>query len=143
MWQTSRRYNILWGRDSSVDIATRYGLDGTRIESRWRQDFQHLSRPTLGPTQPPVQWKLDHSRGIKQPGRSVENPLPSSAEVKERVDLYLYSTCVPSWQVLERNLLFQYSVCICEMAVSKFVHTKICKHTNCVQTALCLFAVFN
>jgi len=26
------------------------------IESRWGQDFLHLSRPALGPTHPPVQW---------------------------------------------------------------------------------------
>jgi len=35
---------------------TGYGPDGPGIESRWGRDFPHLSRPTLGPTQPPVQW---------------------------------------------------------------------------------------
>ena len=45
----------LVGRDGVVDIATRYGLDGPGIESRWGQDFPHTSRPALGPTQPPVQ----------------------------------------------------------------------------------------
>ena len=44
------------GPGSSVDIATAYGLDGPRIESRWGRDFPHLSRPALRPTQPPVQW---------------------------------------------------------------------------------------
>ena len=44
------------GPDSSVGIATGYGLDGPGIESRWGRDFLHLSRPALGPTQPPVQW---------------------------------------------------------------------------------------
>ena len=44
------------GRDSSVGIATRYGLDGPGIESRWGRDFPNPSRPVLGPTQPPVQW---------------------------------------------------------------------------------------
>ena len=43
------------GRDSSVSIATRYGLDGSGIESRWGGDFPHPSRPALGPTQPPIQ----------------------------------------------------------------------------------------
>jgi hypothetical protein len=42
-------------RDSSVGIATRYELDGPGIESRWGRDFQHPSRPVLGPTQPPIQ----------------------------------------------------------------------------------------
>jgi hypothetical protein len=36
--------------------ATRYGLDGPGIESRWRRDFPHLSRPALWPTQHPIQW---------------------------------------------------------------------------------------
>jgi hypothetical protein len=38
-----------------VAIATSYGLDGPGIESRWRRDLPHPSRPALGPTQPPVQ----------------------------------------------------------------------------------------
>jgi len=43
------------GPCSSVGIVTDYGLDGPGIESQWRRDFPHLSRPALGPTQPPVQ----------------------------------------------------------------------------------------
>ena len=59
------------GRDSSVGIATGYGLDGPGIESRWGvRDFPHLSRPALGPTQPPVQWVLGVSLGVKS-GRGV------------------------------------------------------------------------
>jgi hypothetical protein len=41
------------GRDSSVGIATRYGLDCPGIESRWGgggRDFPQLSRPVLRPT---------------------------------------------------------------------------------------------
>jgi hypothetical protein len=44
------------GWDSMVGIVTHYGLDGPWIESRWGRDFPHLSRPTLGPNQPPIQW---------------------------------------------------------------------------------------
>jgi hypothetical protein len=51
------------GRDSSVGIATCYGLDGPGIESRWGQDFSHTSRPALWPTQPPIQWVPGLSRG--------------------------------------------------------------------------------
>jgi len=38
--------------------------------------------------------------GVKLPGRGVDHPHPSSAEVKERVELYLYSPSGPSWLVI-------------------------------------------
>jgi hypothetical protein len=41
-----------------ASIGTRYGLDDPGIECRWGRDFTHLSRPALGPSQPPVQWVL-------------------------------------------------------------------------------------
>ena len=53
---------------SVVGIATGYGLDGPGIESRWGRDFPHLSRPVLGPTQPPVQWVPGLSRGLRTAG---------------------------------------------------------------------------
>ena len=57
------------GHESSVGIATRYGLDGPQIESRWERDFPHPSRPVLGPTQPPIQWVPGLFRG--QSGRGM------------------------------------------------------------------------
>ena len=42
---------------------------------------------------------------VQRPGRGVEDPPPSSAEVKERVELYLYSLSEPSWPVLGWILL--------------------------------------
>jgi hypothetical protein len=41
-------------QDSSVGEATRYGLDGPGIESRWQQDFPHQSIPALGPAHSPT-----------------------------------------------------------------------------------------
>jgi len=48
-------YYYCCGPGSIVGITTSYGLDDPEIESRWGRIFPHLSRPTLGPTQPPVQ----------------------------------------------------------------------------------------
>jgi hypothetical protein len=44
----------LRGPGSSIGIATGCWLDGPGIESQLGRDFPHLSRPDLGPTQPPV-----------------------------------------------------------------------------------------
>ena len=46
------------GLDSAVGIATRYELDGSGIESPWRRDLPHSSRPARGPSHPPIQWVL-------------------------------------------------------------------------------------
>ena len=77
-------------RDSAVGIAIRYGLGGPRIEPRWWQDFSHPFRPALGPTQLLYNGFGLTFPGVKQLGRDVEHPPPSIAEVKERVDLYLW-----------------------------------------------------
>ena len=59
----SNKYTLVRGPGSSVGIATGYGAGRSGIESRWGRDFPRLSRPTLGPTQPPVQWVPGLSRG--------------------------------------------------------------------------------
>jgi hypothetical protein len=82
-------FHIFWphtlkirGRDSSVGIATRYGLDGPGIESRWGQDFPHPSRPALGPTQPPTHW-VESFPGVKRPGRGVDHPSHLAPRLKK------------------------------------------------------------
>ena len=70
------------GSGSSVGITTGYGLDGPRIESRWRRDFPHLSIPALGPTQPPVQWYRVFPGGKERPERDTDPSPPSSVLVK-------------------------------------------------------------
>ena len=40
----------------------------------------------------------------KRPGRDVDHPPPSSADVERRVELYIYSPSELSWPVLGRNL---------------------------------------
>jgi hypothetical protein len=46
----------------------------------------------------------DFFAGLNWPGSDVDNPFASSVEVKERVELYLYLLCWPSWPVVRRNL---------------------------------------
>ena len=55
------------------------------IESWWGRDLSYPSRPTVGPTQLPLQWVPILSPRVKRPGRGADHlPIPS-AEVKERV----------------------------------------------------------
>ena len=96
-------YKVM-SRGSSVGIATRYGLDGPGIEFRWGRDFLHPFTPALESTQNPIKWVPDLSPGVKRPRRGADHPSPSSAAVKERVELYLYSISGPSWHVLVWNL---------------------------------------
>ena len=42
--------------------------------------------------------------GVKRPGRGVDHVPTSCVEVKERVELYLYTPSGPSWSVLRWNL---------------------------------------
>jgi hypothetical protein len=70
-------HTICVGRDNSVDIETRYGLDGLGIESWWGWDFPHPSRPVLGPTQPPVQRLQGFFPGVKADGARRWPPTPN------------------------------------------------------------------
>jgi len=57
-------------------------------------------------TKPPVLWVPVSFPGVKRLGRYVDNPPQSSAEVKERVELFLYSPFWPSWPVIGRTFVF-------------------------------------
>ena len=93
------------GRDNSVGVATRYGLDGPGIESRVvGRDFPHPSRPVLDPP------SLLYNGHRVFPGGNVAGvwrwpPTLPIAEVKERVELY-FSTSGPSWPVLRVNFTY-------------------------------------
>jgi hypothetical protein len=62
--------------DSSVGIASRCGLDGPRIESRWGPDYQHPSRQNLGAH--PASYTMDTGSfpGVKRTGRDADHPHP-------------------------------------------------------------------
>ena len=66
-----------YGPGSSIGIATDYRLDGPGSNPSG-DEISRPSRTALGPTQPPVQWVLDLSRGWRRPGRGADPPLPSS-----------------------------------------------------------------
>jgi len=60
-------------RDSSVSIATRYGLDDPGIESRWGEIFRIRPDRAWGATQPLYNgYRI--FQGLKRPGRGVDHP---------------------------------------------------------------------
>jgi len=79
---------VMAGRDSSVGIATCYALDCPGIEFHSGENFR---------TCHPASYTMSTGffPGVKRPGRGVGHPPPSSAEVKEIVELYLYSYSGP------------------------------------------------
>jgi len=77
-----------------------YGLGGSGIESRWGAKF---SAPIqTGPGSHPASCTMGAGcfPGVKRPGRGVDHPPPCSAEVKERLQLYIY--CPSAFVVCSR-----------------------------------------
>ena len=85
---------------SAVGTATRYRMDDPGIEFLWAARFSAPVQTCLGAHPASYSMGTGSFPGVKRPGRGVNQP-PSSAEVKERVELYLFSPSGPSWPVLE------------------------------------------
>jgi hypothetical protein len=87
-------------RDSSVGIATRLRAGRSGFDSRRGVRiflFTTASITALGPTQPPIRCVPGAlSLRVRRPGREADHSHPSSAEVKECVELYLHSPNTPS-----------------------------------------------
>jgi hypothetical protein len=68
----------------------------------------------LGSTQPPIQWVPGAvSLRVKWPEREADRSPPSSAEVKECMELYLHSLNTPPWRGAQLKAQGQLYLCIC------------------------------
>ena len=106
-------------RDSVIGIATHYELDGPGIESRWRRVSYAVGTGSFP--------------GAKRPGRGVDHTHPSSAEVKERVELYLYS---PLWAFVAcSRVKFTFT------SMSCFAHYILSSSRSCRHTSVCFCAL--
>jgi hypothetical protein len=92
------------GRDRAVVTATRYGLDGPGIESRWGTKF--FAPVQTGPGAKPASHKMGTVSfpEVKRPGSGDDHPPSSSAEVNERVQLQFYFLSGLSWPVKGQQL---------------------------------------
>ena len=87
------------GRDGVVVIANRYGLDCPGSNTGRREIFCTRPERLQGP--PSLLYNgYRYCLGVKRQGRGVDHPPPTSAEVKERVKLYIYSASGSSQPVL-------------------------------------------
>jgi len=82
-----------------VGIETRYGLDGPGIEIWLEARFAVPVQTGTGTHATFYTMGTGCFSGVKRPGRGVDHPPLSNAEVKERVELYFYSNCGPLWPV--------------------------------------------
>ena len=90
---------------SRYSDSLRPGRSGDRVPLGAR--FSALVQNVLGPRKPPVESVTWLFPGNTAAGAWRWPPILSSAEVKEREELCLYSTSMPSWPILGKY------VCIC------------------------------
>ena len=106
-------------------------LEGPGIESRWGQIFCTRPYRCCGPPSLLCNRYLVSFLGVKRPGRGVNHPTSYSAEVKETVQLYLYSPFVlilcfrVSLTVLSNDF---YNTRLSKKQSTSRTHQKMCKN---------------
>jgi hypothetical protein len=87
----------LWSRDSSVGVATGYGLldrgVGVRVPIGSKKILLHVVQ--TGSVAHPASCKIGKgalSQGVKRPGREADHSSPTSAEVKK---MWIYTSTPP------------------------------------------------
>ena len=94
------------------------------------------------PWDPPNGYRVCLS-GVNLPGCAADNPPQSSVEVKERVELYLYSPSGPSRPVLRRTLLLLFFVLKTGyLQHSLYSYMKVCLCLGHIFLA-CIFSYLN
>jgi hypothetical protein len=80
----AKEADIRLSQDGSVGVAKGYGLDGrSSIPGRDKIFLLIASRPTLGPSQPPIQCVPgETSQEVKRPGSKADHSPQSNADAK-------------------------------------------------------------
>jgi hypothetical protein len=108
--------NVMWpGQLSQYSILLQ--LNGPGIESQWEARFYAPVQSVPGAHWACYKMGAGLFPTIKQPTRGIDHPPTSRAEVKERVELHLYSPCGSSKAVLGRTLTFIQNVTECYITV--------------------------
>ena len=98
--------------DQDKEISTgKVQRENKRRDSGNKKEKLRIGTKLSAPTHP-ASYKTGTGSfpGVKRPEHGVNHPPPSSAEVKERVELYLHSLSGPSWPVLGRTLPLPFTV---------------------------------
>jgi len=106
------------GRCSSVGIATRYGLDVSGLEPRWRQHFPHPPKPVLKPTQPPTKRGTGSLPGVKKLGSGVDQLPHLGPKLKKEYSLLPTCDFMACSRVTVPYIYIHICVCVDRVAQS-------------------------
>jgi hypothetical protein len=137
------------GQESSVGKPTRYGLDGPGIESQWKTKFSAPVQTDPGAHPASYTMGTKSFPRAKRSRRGVDHPPPSSAEVKERLQLLTITTYGTSkvlrWVVVASLSLFvRYEYVLCNITCKSrctLIHCcTVC--TMYLWSVLCIYCLY-